>query len=166
MDKLKMITQQQVKELFDYKDGELYWKKPLKTAQCNYTVGDKAGKKHSAGYIQVCLKRKLYLAHRLIFLWHHGYLPKVIDHIDGNKCNNRIENIREVTSSQNGFNCKLSAKNLSGYKNVYRLNNKWGIAISVNGKNKYFGTYDDVHEAGAKAKELRNKLRGEYARHE
>ena len=160
------LTHKEVKELFDYKDGHLYWKKNIKNGTRNFFEGDKAGKQHSAGYIQICLNNKLYLAHRLIFLWHHGHLPRVLDHIDGDKTNNRIENLREATYSENLFNTKPYKTNTSGYKNVTKNGNKWMVQFSVNRKIYYCGLYDDVHEAGKVAKQMREKLHGEFARHE
>jgi len=65
----------------------------------------------------------------LIFLYHHGYLPKFVDHIDGNKKNNRIENLREATKSQNAMNQKVSTRNTSGIKGVmwHKRDKKWFV---------------------------------------
>lgn len=161
-----MITYEEVKKLFTYKDGWLYWNRPHKSARGKYVPGDRAGVKHSAGYIQISLHKKLYLAHRLIFLYHHGYLPRVLDHINGDKTDNRIENIRAASYSQNKFNTKLSANNTSGYKNVYNVNGKWRVSFIIDGKSKYYGLYNDVHEAGKAAKQIRTELHKEFANHE
>lgn len=90
-------------QYFTYKNGELYNKKPRQRV----TVGQKLGYvNNSDGYIKLGFKGKYYLAHRLVFMMHHGYMPNHIDHIDNNPANNRIENLREVTNTQNCQNSK------------------------------------------------------------
>ena len=78
----------------------------------------------------------------------HGELPEFIDHIDGNSLNNRIENLREATNSQNCMNGKLRKTNKSGHKNVYwhKSAKKWSVEIKVFGKKKYFGLFDDLEK--------------------
>jgi hypothetical protein len=166
-----MITYEEVKELFDYKDGELYWKKPLNSTvrkRQYYASGDKAGKQHSAGYIQITYQSKLYLAHRLIFLWHHGHLPRVLDHIDGDKHNNKIENLRAATHSENQFNRKMNSNNKSGYKGVTWNNEckKWQAVVSYQKKHFYLGMYKDIEDAAEAVKLKREELHKEFARHE
>jgi hypothetical protein len=97
----------------------------------------------------------------------YGYLPKYIDHIDGNPSNNKIENLREVTNSQNCKNSKISITNKSGVKNVHwnKENKKWRVQLTINGKTKCFGSYDNLDTAELVAQEARNKYHGEYARH-
>lgn len=92
------LTQELVRHLFDYQDGVLYWKNPThKTVK----PGTKAGCLNGQGYIQVGIQGFFVKAHRIIFVWHHGYEPKEIDHLDRNRRNNRIENLRECTRSEN-----------------------------------------------------------------
>ena len=156
------LNKDKLLELFEYKNGELFWKKPFgkKTK-----IGNKAGRKQSLGYIQVNVNKKSYLAHRIIFAMHNGYFPKFIDHINGNKSDNRIENLREVTASQNLQNTKKPITNTSGYKNVYfhPSRNKWQVKLVVNKTNKSFGYYDDLELADLVAQEVRNKYFGEFA---
>jgi PBP1b-binding outer membrane lipoprotein LpoB len=159
-----VITQAELLELFDYKNGEIYWKK---TFSKKTKIGNKAGRKQSLGYIQVNVNKKSYLAHRIIFAMHNGCFPKFIDHINGNKSDNRIENLREVTASQNLQNTKKPITNTSGYKNVYfhPSRNKWQVKLVVNKTNKSFGYYDDLELADLVAQEARNKHFGEFACH-
>jgi len=149
------MTKQQLLELFDYKDGSLYWKQPRQHIQ----VGDKAGYDNGNGYIKISINGKLYFAHRLIFLMHHGYLPKLIDHINGNPSDNNIQNLREANKSKNAINSKLSVKNTSGSKNVYwnKSRNKWTVYMSLNQKQKFFGSFDDIDLAKLVANEARSK---------
>ena len=100
-----MITQEIVKEHFDYDpSGWLIRKKAYR----NVGVGKRAGWIGLDGYVAIMFQRKVIRAHRLIFLWHHGYLPALIDHIDGDKANNKIENLRETTKRANSLNSERS----------------------------------------------------------
>jgi hypothetical protein len=158
-----MISQLELLELFEYKDGELYWKK-------NYfknLVGKVAGYDNKNGYKKVVIKHKHYFVHRLIFLINHGYMPKLIDHINGNSLDNSIENLREATSSENAVNVKLKKTNTSGFKNVTfnKVSNKWVVYVKVNKKAKYFGQYGDLELADLVATEARNKYHKQFANH-
>jgi len=93
------ISQAYLKEIFDYKDGSLIRK--IKTSN-RVNVGDIAGSNSGNGYLRACVLGEYFYIHRLVFMWHFGYFPNEIDHIDGNKHNNTIENLREATHSQNG----------------------------------------------------------------
>lgn len=163
-----MITQERLKELFDYQDGQLIWK--VKKAQC-VKIGTAAGwanrDVHGQQYINVEIDNKSYKVHRLVFMYHHGYFPSRIDHIDGNRFNNKIENLREVTASQNAQNSKFRKSNTSGHKNVSfdKRNKRWRVMVRVNGVNKSFGYYDDLELAGLVAAEARDKFHGQFARH-
>jgi hypothetical protein len=159
-----MITKELLHELFKYKDGNLYWK-VFRSPKVN--IGTLAGGVHKpTGYYHIQLENKKYKIHRLIFLMHYGYLPKEIDHIDGNPANNKIENLREATRQQNCCNTKLKKLNTSGVKNVHlhKPTNKWLVQLMVNGKKKYFGLYDDLELADLVATEARDKYFGEFAR--
>jgi hypothetical protein len=125
--KLDMLTQsrivlggdpkltKQVKDLFEYKDGNLYWKiRPANRVQ----IGDKVGSINSAGYLITRINNKQYQNHRIIFLYYHGYLPQFIDHKDCNPLNNRLENLREATASQNTHNYVRKKKSNTGVCNV------------------------------------------------
>ena len=159
-----MITKELLHELFEYKDGHLYWK--VSRSQ-RVKVGNKAGGVHKpSGYYHIEFNSKKYKGHRLIFLMHHGNLPKVIDHIDGDKLNNKIENLREATQQQNCYNSGMKKLNTSGVKNVHlhKPTNKWLVQLMVNGKKKYFGLYEDLELADLVAQEARDKYFGEFAR--
>lgn len=96
----------------------------------------------------------------------HGYLPKSVDHIDGDRTNNRIENLRSVTHAQNSLNRKTPTNNKSGFKNVYwdKMFKKWVVNLNVNKKKIIIGKFDDLELAGLVAEEARDKYHGEYAR--
>jgi hypothetical protein len=161
----QIISQEYLREIFDYKDGNLYWKK---TTSPRSLKGNKAGSKNKDGYYQVNINRKKYYVHRLIFMLHFNYLPKFLDHIDLNKSNNKIENLREASNQQNSFNKKIDKRNTSGYKNIYwnKKNKKWIAALMINGKTKHIGCYEDIEVANQKAIQIREFYANEFARHE
>jgi hypothetical protein len=96
--------------------------------------------------------RKLYLAHRLIFLYHFGYMPEhEVDHIDRSRANNRIENLREVSHTCNLRNSTQRSQTSSGVKGLsfHKPTQKWQANIVVNGASRYLGLYSDFAEAVA-----------------
>jgi len=157
------LSQDLLNELFEYRDGNLFWK----VNRGSVKKGQIAGTFANSGYLQICLYRRFYLTHRLIFLMHKGYLPSELDHIDGNKLNNCIENLRETTKSQNQLNKGLMKNNVSGVKNVHwcKNSNKWRVLISVNGKQKDFGRFKDLEVAKETAITLRKQHHGDFANH-
>lgn len=153
-------------ELFEYKEGELYWKKkPSKYA--NNVAGEKAGMTASQGYWRIKVDGSTHFAHRLIYAMHNnGNCPDFVDHIDGDHMNNTIENLREATIVQNAQNAKLHATNKSGAKNVSWLpvKNCWRVLVSINKKRKCW-LVKDFELAELVATEARDKFHGKYANH-
>ena len=160
-----MITQDEALRLFEYKDGEIYWRVDR---GWNKTTGKVAGGKSVASGYRVCsIGNKNELVHRIIFMMHNGYLPEEIDHIDGNPLNNRIENLREANRKTNGQNRKTQTNNTSGVKNVswHKSAGKWNVRVEVNRKRHNFGLFDDLELAELVAIEARNKYHGAFAHH-
>jgi hypothetical protein len=123
------LTQYVLKDLFDYKEGNLFRKN-----------GAVAGGLHKSGYRQIKINDIQYPAHRLIWIYHYGSINEdlQIDHINGVKNDNRLENLRLVTVQQNCYNrSKLKAKGYSWSIN----NKKWQASIWLNGKSKYLGSF-------------------------
>lgn len=154
-----MLTQSQVNELFEYRDGGLYWRTKPKRG------GFRAGYVNSAGYRGITVSWKLYLEHRLVFLLHHGYLPEFIDHINGDKADNRIENLRPCTVSQNHYNRRYHGT--SGVKGVHwaKERNKWVATLTIDGKQRTLGRFCDIESAKAAVDSARAKHHGEFARY-
>jgi hypothetical protein len=154
-----MVTQDRLHELFDYKDGQLIAK--IKRKRRN--VGDVMGSKTDRGYLAVCVDGKNYKVHRIIYLYHHGNLPEQIDHINGIRTDNRIENLRPATDLQNSQNRKPLAK--SGVKGVYwnKRSKKWVANICVNRKNKHLGSFKTLEEAAMIATSERLAAHKDYA---
>ena len=137
----KAITYSKIKQLFDYgKDGFLIRK----------TNKKKVGTKSTNGYMQMAINNKSFYIHRLVWMWHNGYFPEnIIDHINRNVADNRIENLREVSFSCNLRNSKNRKDNTSGVKGIYwnKRGKRWMFRININGKEKYLGLYIDFDEA-------------------
>ena len=165
MSKYDILTQELLHEIFEYRDGSLYWKNPNNK---NARPDRKAGSLLDTGYLRVGLFGKDFRVHRLIYLMFHGHLPEILDHINGNKLDNRIENLRPATYSQNCSNSVKQKRNTSGIKNVYwnKQIQKWTVIIGSDKKLKYFGSYTSIEEAAEVAKQKRNQLHKEFARHE
>ena len=162
-----ITTQQQVIDLFDYKDGNLYWRINPRKIGNEIKPGSIAGTLVSGGtYIAVQYKRKRYFAHILIFLYHYGWVPEQIDHIDTNPLNNKIENLRAATPSQNQYNKHAQKNNVLGVKNVSKNGNKYYVGFKINGKFTRIGSFYSIKDAETAAREFRAKLHGEFARHD
>jgi len=159
------LTQEIVRELLDYatESGCLTWKtrgrKWFKTNNScaswngNY-AGKEAGCKHSVGYIMIRVFDKPYSAHRLVWLYVYGYFPKEMDHINHDRTDNRIINLREVTRLQNTRNKRLLKTNTSGVTGVYRIKDKdrYRVSIGVNGKSIHISCHEDIGGAIAARK--------------
>lgn len=148
-----MLTQELLHNLFEYKDGLLV----RKVTTCSTAIaGTICSNKGSDGYFRVGINRKKYAIHRIIFMMHHNFLPEFVDHIDGNKLNNKIENLRQVTASQNQQNRNKTKFNKSGYKGVslHKRDNLYRARLTINNKEKiigYFKSPEDAYNAYCEA---------------
>ena len=116
----------------------------------NIKPGKRAGTISRRGYLKVKIGGKSYPAHHLVWLLANGSYPESeIDHIDGDKLNNRISNLRLANRHQNNTNVLKRKDNTSGFKGVtWRpKRNKWAARISINGKRKNLGHYETKEEA-------------------
>ena len=161
------ISKEDILQHFEYKDGHLCWKKRSSFAS-RITVGDKAGNINCTGYVHIIFKGYCYKEHRLIWLMFNNDIPKYLDHINGNRSDNRIENLRPANQNENNQNAKKRKDNTSGVKNVSfdKGRKKWIVRVQINKKTKYLGCYDDLELAALVAEEARNKYHKEFARHE
>jgi len=153
------FTPETLNEIFEYKDGDLYRRSGQFAgyAECM----------HHTGYKVVFVKGKQMRSNRVIFAMHHGYFPEYVDHINGIKDDNRIENLRAATNQTNQYNAKIPSRNTSGIKNVFwdKKSCKWAVFMRINKKPTWIGRFKDIELAELVAIEARNKYQGEYARH-
>ena len=166
---MRDLTVDLLNHLFEYdkETGNLIWKTRPSIKASRVKVGTIAGTLKSHGYICVGINRNSYRAHRLIFLMHKGYLPKTIDHINGDTLDNRIENLRAATRGQNQHNRKTNANNTSGYKGVswYKKRKKWISKIKLEGKAIHLGYFDNLEEAAEVVRKAREEVHGDFAHH-
>jgi hypothetical protein len=152
-----------IQSAFTYKDGYLY----RKSGAGGEEIGSKAGckKPRKEGHIYIGIKNQMYGLHRIIFAFHYGYTPDFIDHKDRNKLNNKIENLRECSWTQNITNMGLLKSNSSGFKGVTwdKKRSKWLAQIGVNGKNKHLGYLDDIAVAAKTYDAFAKELFGDFA---
>ena len=161
------IPVEQISEMMSYDpgSGNLIWKVKRGSSK----VGKIAGFEKSKGYIAVRVLEVIYHAHRVAWALYHNESPptdREIDHIDGDKSNNRIANLRLATSKQNKHNVGMIASNTSGVKGVtYRKNrNKWQAQISVDERCVYLGSYESFDDAVRARKAAEKVYGGEFIR--
>lgn len=111
-----------------------------------------AGSVAKSGYTMVSVKGYgAKLLHRLVWIYHNGDIPKgyVIDHIDGDKSDNRIENLQCITQSQNTMKASLPYTNTSGYRGVswHSHNKAWVVDVNIDGKRVRVGQFKDKIDA-------------------
>lgn len=160
-----MLTQERLKEVLYYNPhvGVFVWKVSKPNRPRGSTAGGPAGK-----YIKIAVDRKSYQAHHLVWLYVHGRFPaEQIDHIDGDKTNNLISNLREACQKQNSMNLPISARNTSGVKGVSFCNGpgKWCAAIKSGGKLLYRKFFETMEEAESEIRIARERLHGEFCNH-
>ena len=152
-------------DILRYENGKLFWVIPPST---RVKIGDEAGNLNKHGYLRFCYKGKYYLAHRIIWEMHYGAIPAgmEIDHIDHDKVNNLLDNLRLVDSGENSRNMSLRSTNTSGTSGVNWMpaNGKWAVRIWANGKRLFLGLYDTKEEAIA-VREAANAEHGYHKNH-
>lgn len=154
-----MVTQKILKEKFDYDSatGNLI---RIQNSNHRKDCGQIAGTIHHQGYRTIKINYKLYLAHRLVWMYHYGVFPTMmLDHINGIRADNRIENLREVTPEQNNHNQICAHKNnQSGKLGVRATKFGYEAWIKVKGKHHYLGGFSNPEDAHAAYINAKRKL--------
>lgn len=152
-----MISQRLLKQHFSYN--------PISGEFIKISNNKKVGGK-SNNYIGICFRGKVYYAHRLAFLYMEGRIPKFVDHVDMNGFNNKWDNLRETTSSQNHGNIKKQKNNTTGYKGVFYSCSKYNPFMSRIKANKviiYIGLFKTAELAAKAYDQKAIELFGEFA---
>ena len=153
-----MLTVDRLRELLDYDaaSGVLTWKVRRKGHR-GIKPGRVAGTPHTGRYVSIRIDGKAYLAHRLVWLYVTGEWPKLsIDHIDGDKLNNRFNNLRDVTQAINSQNIRRPRRtNKVGVLGAASAGKNYQVIIGIDYGRRYIGKYatpDQAHAAYVKAK--------------
>lgn len=160
------LTQQELKEglKYDPTTGVFVWEAVFGRRT---KIGSAAGSQSYNDRWVIRYKGNLYYAHRLAWLYVYGEFPEsMIDHIDGNPLNNRIQNLRVCTSKENQKNQGIPKHNTSGFKGVskFRRDNKWQAQARLEGKDVYLGLFNTPEEASEAYNTFAKQHHGEFYR--
>lgn len=145
---------------YDAETGVITWAK--NTGYVDF-VGSPAGKLNRNGYREISFSQKVYSAHRLAWRLHYGEWPdKMLDHINGDRSDNRLSNLRLATNSQNMMNRGSTRPDMP--KGVFREGQRYRAQIRANKVRYQLGTYSTPEEAHAAYCEAAKRLHGEFAR--
>ena len=150
---------------YDPSTGKFTW---LVKSSTHVEAGRIAGGIDGNGYILIKFQERAYKAHRLAWLFTHGGWPEgEIDHINGDRTDNRLANLRVVTREQNQANAKRRRDNRSGFKGVRLYKpGRWQARIVSGGRMKSLGYFDTPEAASAAYAQAAGALRGVFARSE
>lgn len=161
------LTLERLKEILSYdpETGVFVWiKKPAPRAN-RIKVGDIAGQNDPSGYIRISIDGKQYWAQRLALLYVNGQWPTgEADHMDGNRANNRIDNLRDVPKAMNVANkTRQSKNNTSSALGVYHRNDtgRFSASIMIDRKRHFLGCFETLDEASLAYKAARQTMRNE-----
>jgi len=169
------LTADEVRRFLDYvpATGKFFWKYRTDGSAGNVKWNPRyAGKetgtlKGDQGYVLIKLNYRSYLAHRLAWVWMTGtWPPDDVDHKNGVKCDNRFENLRLATRSQNRANVGKTCRNTTGFKGVKynRKERTYRAQIGCNGTQHYLGSFVTAEEAYVAYRDAAQKIHGQFAK--
>ena len=155
------LTPQRLRELLHYDPETDTWTRIQSTMRPDL-VGKTALAINDKGYNRIKIGARKVYAHRLVWFWHTGEFPRAhIDHIDGNRLNNRIENLREASRAINAQNQRgRHSNNTSGFPGVHYVASRGNFMakISVGGKRIHLGVFQTAEEGAADYVEAKRRL--------
>jgi hypothetical protein len=160
---LNHLTKDQVRQMFDYcvETGALI---RLTSAGPIGKTGDRAGSLRGSGYRSIKISGRIYIEHRVIWLWWYGEWPdRQIDHMNNVRDDNRIENLRLASNQENQRNCGLRKDNKVGVKGVIKVGNRYRALIKAGGAQKHLGYFSTPLEAGLAYQAACRTLHGDFA---
>lgn len=162
---MKSLEHRRLLELLHYDPakGIFVWKKQ----RSQMPAGSLAGTPHNCGYWHINVAGQLYLAHRLAWFYVTGKWPtNQIDHINGDRRDNRFENLRLANGSQNNANARLRKDSSSGFKGVsfHKQRRMWRSTICIDGKQKHLGLFSTPEEGHVAYMQAASQAFGEFSR--
>lgn len=158
-----MLTQERLHSLLSYDpaSGVFVWRESRGKA----ISGEKADAARHDGYIKITIDQKHYLGHRLAWFYVNGEWPEFLDHINRNRADNRLCNLRVVTRTENNQNKSTRLDNSSGVTGVSfdASRKRWTVRLKIAGKYKYFGRFESFSEAVSVRKTAEKQHFGEFA---
>lgn len=146
---------------YDPATGEMYWR----VSRGCRIAGAVAGNSHDDGYVYIKVDKVIYRRTRLIWLYVHGRWPRVhIDHANRDTSDDRLQNLREATRSQNLGNRKINKNNSTGFKGVCEVKGRFRTYLNAHGRRLNIGAYDTAEQAGAAYMAKARETFGEFAR--
>lgn len=147
-----LVTAERLRELLHYDPSTGLFTRRVSLSN-DGKPGDPAGSVPNkvTGYVAVSVDGRLYYAHRLAWLYVHGVWPQNIDHRNGNRADNKLDNLRECSKSENAQNQKRKTNNRSGFVGVHfdSVTGRWRASIRISGKTTKLGRFDTREEAAA-----------------
>lgn len=143
------MTQEYLKSKLHYDSttGIFTWLTGQNTGK---VAGCKNGDLPDKGYWKISIDKIRYSAHRLAWLYEYGeFPPSILDHIDKNRINNSISNLRLATDLLNSRNQSIYKNSPTGFHGVTAHGNRWRARININGKKVHLGVFDTIEEAAA-----------------
>lgn len=158
-----MPSLEYLNSILEFKDGLLY----NKVTRNSRAVKGRLAGSDAGPYRLICLHGKPFLVHRVTYYMANANCPDFIDHIDENKYNNHIDNLRPATRSENQLNRKLTKSNTSGVKGISWASrqNKWYACLNIKGKNKNLGYFESLDMAKEFIELAREMAHGKFTNH-
>lgn len=168
------MNQALLRSLFTYKRGKLYWKpRPREdfNQHCTWVMWNRryayqvAGCIGNRGYRKIAIAKKYYFAHRLIWMYHRGWMPEALDHKNGIRDDNRMSNLRPATQMENRWNSRRLRTTSTNVKGVYkRANGAYEAHVCANYKRYYLGRFVRKSDAARAVTAARKALHKTFAR--
>tara|TARA_R110000772_G_C13271368_1_gene436264 strand:- start:913 stop:1422 length:510 start_codon:yes stop_codon:yes gene_type:complete len=158
---LEIKSFEKLKKETRVENGKVFWT----VSKRGRKLGKEIGSVFSSGYRLARINGKIYSIHRFLYYYYNNTLPEFIDHIDRNRSNNTKENLRAATIQQNNQNASIRSDNKSGTRGVSWSNfrKKWVAQISLSGKSKNLGRFEDKNDAIKARQNAEKKYFGDFA---